>query len=536
MKQGLRWSSVRVRLTLWNVAVLALVLAGFSAALLTTVRVRMQTGMDRELADRAHMFVARWARQDPFAPQPRAAGRPDWVPGAPGPGPEGQEPGSPRPDEGVPPEERGPAPGQGGGLPPFPPDRRGYFQRPRVLNPDGGPLNPGGPDEPWDLKTCLRAARGEEHYSTVEVEGERVRVFSAPLRREGAVRGVVQVARPLGEQERFHEGLLRTLLMLIPLALLVAGAGGAFLTDRALRPVRQVSQAAAQISAEDLSRRLEVRGEDELSELAETFNDMLARLDRAFRQLEAAFEQQRRFTGDASHELRTPLTVIKANTSLALSGERTPEEYREALQAADQAANTMNRIVQDLLLLTRSDSGRLGLEWQPLLLDSVLRQAASQVRVPGGPAVRLLLPEAPLAVFGDTHYLVRLFVNLLENAARHTPPEGRITVSAELAGDTVVASVEDTGEGIPPEHLPHVCERFYRVDSARTHAGHGRGGGTGLGLAICQSIVRAHGGTLRIESEVGRGTRVTVLLPRAEGPALPHGESAVAPALGSGGA
>jgi signal transduction histidine kinase len=339
------------------------------------------------------------------------------------------------------------------------------------------------------------------------------------------VEGVLQLAHPLEEQERLYGGLIGALLTLIPLALLVAGLGGAFLTGHALRPVRQLQEAAAQISAEDLSRRLEVPGKDEFSELAATFNGMVARLEAAFRSLEAAYQQQRRFVGDASHELRTPLTVVKANTSLALSGQRTAADYREALQAVDGAADMMSRIVQDLLLLARSDSGRLGLEPRPVELGPLLRQAAASVPNPHAVPILLDLPATPCQAHGDSHHLTRLFVNLLENAVRHTPPEGRIAVAARYGTDAaegtgspfLTVSVQDTGEGIPAEHLPHVCERFYRVDAARSHAGYagqGSGGaGAGLGLAICQSIVQAHGGVLSIESEEGRGTTVWVTLP-----------------------
>ena len=303
--------------------------------------------------------------------------------------------------------------------------------------------------------------------------------------------------------------------------MLVAGLGGAFLTGRALRPVREVTQAAAQIGVNDLSQRLKVESDDEFGELAQTFNAMIARLEEAFVRMEAAYEEQRRFTGDASHELRTPLTTIKANTSLALSGERSAAQYREALEAADRAADTMNRIVQDLLLLTRSDAGNLSLEQQRFPIEAPIANALDMVRHLRGASIELDLAPEALEVNGDLHHLTRLFTNLLENALRHTPPEGRIEVAARAAdtpqGRVVIVRVTDSGEGIPAEHLPRVCDRFYRVDVARSRAGYagGAGGGTGLGLAICQSIIRAHGGEMTIKSEVDRGTTVMVTLPAA---------------------
>ncbi len=337
-----------------------------------------------------------------------------------------------------------------------------------------------------------------------------MRVFSVPLRRDEIVVGAVQVAFPLTDINRAIASLNRTLLTLAPLALLIAGAGGAFLTDRALRPVRHISQAAEQIEAKDLSGRLPVTGKDEFSELARTFNAMLGRLEEAFTLLEKAFEQQRRFTADASHELRTPLTVIKANTSLALRGTRTVEDYRRALEAADRAADMTTSIVQDLLLLARSDAGNLGLSADVMPIQQVLERASEAVRNPENAPVRLNIFDADLSVVGNENELIRLFSNLLENAARHTPVDGTITVTAHSEEKTLVVTVADTGEGIPPEHLPHVTERFYRVDASRTRPS----GGTGLGLAICRSIVEAHGGTLSITSAVGKGTTVTVTLPR----------------------
>jgi signal transduction histidine kinase len=538
----MRWSSIRIRLTLWNTFVFALILAGLGAILCYTVRADVQRATDRELA-RSARRIQEWAEREPEdfqrrddraeerqAPD-RSAATSSPSPGA------GNAPGSS-------PGASSPSPDRRGG-----PGPSGLFRRPRVLDLQGRPLRRSSGDGPWDPAAFARSAAGESLYSEVEAEGEPFRVYSVPLRINGKIGGVIQAAMPLADQQRLNDGLIRRLLTLIPLALLIAALGGIFLTERALRPVRKINQAAAQLGAEDLSQRLEVTGKDELAELAVTFNGMIARLDEAFRKLEgayhdleAAYEHQRRFTGDASHELCTPLARIKMSTSLALSRERTPEEYRQAIQAADQAADAMNRIVQNLLLLSQSDAGRLDLDRCHFSLEEILQKSIASVPNQKGVPIHLELPEDPLQVYADPDYLVRLVVNLLENAVRHTPRDGRITVSAELVKNggvgewgnggggpspippfshsptppfpTVVIRIQDTGEGIPPEHMPHVCERFYRVDPSRSRAGHLAGGGTGLGLAICQSIVEAHGGTMTIRSEVGRGTTVTVTLPQ----------------------
>jgi heavy metal sensor kinase len=334
-----------------------------------------------------------------------------------------------------------------------------------------------------------------------------------PIERRGRVDEVLQLAYPLYGVLREIDGLESTLLALVPFGLLAAGLGGAFLTGRALRPVREIAGTAARLGASDLSERLPVSGHDEFSELSSSFNAMLARL-------EEAFERQRRFTADASHELRTPLSIIKANTSMALEHPWPEERYREFLAAIDTAAGRQSRIVEELLFLARADAGRLARDVGPVCLIEALEEAAEAVTRPGYPGVptkwvdgcwpciRLESIDPALMVRGSGSELTRLFTNLLENAVRHTPPEGTVTVSARVDAMSVTVTVTDTGEGIAPEHLPHLGERFYRVDAARS-AGTG---GTGLGLAICRSITEAHGGRMTLESQVGAGTAVRIRL------------------------
>lgn len=501
----MRWNSVRLRLTLWNVFVLALVLAGYAVTLTLTIPRMLAAEVDSELEERAARVTRWWSRFDAY---PTSSGTPNrwWAPFIDRSGAAERRSGS-----------------TSGPLGDTEADRRGYFRRPRILSTDGEALVPFSGDVPWDPDTFLISLGGQKVYSRITVENETLRVLSLPLwsgggdPETGEIEGVVQVAHPLGEHERLTAGMIRLPLALIPVALLVAGLGGVFLTHRALRPVREVTQAAAQIDAEDLSRRLEVRGKDEMAELARTFNGMIGRLEGAFgsleaayAQLEAAFEQQRRFTGDASHELRTPLTRIKGSASLALTRERTPQEYQNSLRIINKAADAMNEIVQDLLLLARADSGQLNAALRPTSLAELVESAVAELPGDGAP-IRLDVPSGLPLLQADSGQLRRVFVNLLMNARRHTPPDGEIEFGARSGEGHVAITVRDTGEGIPPEHLPHVCERFYRVDAARSRGS----GGTGLGLAICQSIVQAHQGSLSLESEVGVGTRVTVILPAA---------------------
>jgi len=192
-----------------------------------------------------------------------------------------------------------------------------------------------------------------------------------------------------------------------------------------------------------------------------------------------------------------------------------PEDQKRVMERIDRAAGLMSGVIQDLLLLARSDAGQLDLQFRPVSLQEGLEEAVAYTATDGSPTVinQVSAAGGNWIVQGDTTHLVRIFSNLIGNAIRHTPSTGSITLSAGDAGNCVVVTVADTGEGIAPEHLPHVMERFYRVDAARTRAQ----GGTGLGLAICQSIARAHGGDLEIQSEVGMGTQVSVILPKIPG-------------------
>jgi signal transduction histidine kinase len=557
------WSSVRVRLTLWNICVLAFVLGGFGFAFCYAVQANQSAAIKLDLRMRARPFTDDHFPGGPVGPgEPGRRGGPRGFGGSIGFGPGGPGGGLTRgfwvgrgPGDWEHSQEfvGPPTPGRlrvffrdWRGMGPKPPDaeerarsgsrvrstveleadRRRFRLGPRLFDLQGKSLGPFGPeaDPPWDRAAFAAAAKGKELFTVVVVDDERVQVYSAPMTQEGKVEGVVQIPHSLTELDRLLENQYRTLLLLIPAALLVAGIGGLFLTSHALRPVRKVTQAAAQIGAEDLSQRLEVTGKDELAELAGTFNGMIARLEGAFqsreqayRQLESAYQEQRRFTADASHELRTPLARIKGITSLALFGPHCADEYHDALTIADQAADVMNRIVQDLLLLARSDAGQLSPRFAPVSVERLLLGAADRLHGQPGAPIRVELPAERLELRGDADHLTRLLVNLLENAVRHTPEDGEVLLSACREGSATLLTVSDNGEGIPAEHLPHLCERFYRVDASRTRAD----GGTGLGLAICQSIVQAHEGSLSIRSRPGLGTTVEVRLPGLVAPELP---------------
>jgi signal transduction histidine kinase len=410
---------------------------------------------------------------------------------------------------------RGPGPPQGSG--PGGPGMRGQNMAPRgdarMLNDPLAPraIDPEGrvtPDQPVLSEPGFRAAaQGARDYRTVEFEGARVRVVS--LRRQTPSGGwqVVQAGRDLTETHALLAQQRNVLLLMLPVAVLVAALGGAFLVRRALKPVEDVTHAAEKIGAEDLSMRLEVHGDDELARLAQTFNGMIERLDLSFTDLESAFENQKRFVADASHELRTPLSRVKLLTSASLTQQTSEAEKTEALRGIDAAADDMARLIEGLLALARADAGSIALGSENIDIGDCARNAVKSLA--DDPRIRVDVAPGTKAR-GDADAVQRVLTNFLTNAQRYTDPHGRITVSAKTEGEHVRVTVQDDGEGIPAEHLDHVTERFYRVDSSRNRAD----GGTGLGLAICASLAAAMQGSIEIESTPGQGTTASLILPR----------------------
>jgi heavy metal sensor kinase len=300
--------------------------------------------------------------------------------------------------------------------------------------------------------------------------------------------------------------LLVTLSLGSLVTLAVALGGGWWLADRAMRPVKTITQTARDISESDLSRRLNLKTKDELGELASTFDAMLARL-------QAAFDRQRQFIADASHELRTPLTIVNLETSRALQSKRTPQEYQRALGVIHSEYEFMTRLVNDLLVLARLDSGQPLIHKERLDLSDVALDAAERLsHLAEQNGVKIETGELPeVSVEGDRQLMLRMLSNLIENGIKHTVGnDRRVKVETGAGEDSVRVQVSDNGEGIPPEYLPHIFERFYQVDKARTHDAEDHANGSGLGLAIVQSIARMHGGEVRVESMPGQGTMFEV--------------------------
>lgn len=384
--------------------------------------------------------------------------------------------------------------------------------RPQRYDSEGKAVGPINHDALWDrngFETVLRT-RSEAINSIKSEDGEWYRVVSLPGVAPNVA--VVQAASPLAGTLDLLATVDRVLWMLMPVCLLFAIFGGAFLTDRVLRPLRQMTRSAEHIGAQNFDERLPVIGDDEFSELADTFNNLLGRQEIAYTQQRRALEQMRRFTADASHELKTPLTVIQGNAGMALSSPPDVATYRQTLQEIDTAARGMSHLVHDLLLLARSDSGQLGRNVIELLMGELLGLAKSRVPVGTHARITIRLESQDLSVIGNEMELVRLFSNLIDNATHYTPETGRVMVTARRRGERgewVEVKVADNGIGIAPEHLAHLGERFYRADTSRARPT----GGSGLGLSICKGIVEAHGGTISFASAPGVGTTVTVFLP-----------------------
>jgi heavy metal sensor kinase len=286
--------------------------------------------------------------------------------------------------------------------------------------------------------------------------------------------------------------------------LLLGLAGGWWLASRAIRPIEDISATALKIAAGDLSHRINVADtESELGRLAGILNSTFARL-------EAAFAHQARFTADASHELRTPISVIVTQTQSALSRERAATEYREALEACQRAAKRMRSLTESLLQLARLDAGQEPMQRETFDLARVTLESVELVRpLAGERAIELQCNLTSVECLGDAGRIGQVATNLLTNAIHFNRERGRVQVSVRAEEAAAWLTVTDTGVGIPAEDLPHIFERFYRVDKSRSRIQ----GQNGLGLAICKAIVDSHGGSISVSSQTASGATFVVKLP-----------------------
>jgi histidine kinase len=304
-------------------------------------------------------------------------------------------------------------------------------------------------------------------------------------------------------QESFNEALTWAALAAGALALMVS----LYLSGRVVKPVRAMMSASQRIAAGNYDERVQERGADELGQLAHSFNQMAA-------QLQQVESMRRQLIGDVAHELRTPLTAIKGSMEGLMDGvlPASIETYHQIYQEADR----LNRLVEDLQELSRVEAGAYEMDLRPielpLMVKTVEKRLGSQFKEKN---VKLTvdLPSDLPPVRADDDRIIQVLTNLISNALRYTPAGGAVTLCASLQGSYVHLTVKDTGIGIPPEHLPHIFTRFYRVDKSRSR----QAGGSGIGLTIARHLVEAHGGRIWVESEgLDRGSAFTFTLPAVE--------------------
>ncbi|HEY6222574.1 MAG TPA: ATP-binding protein [Gemmatimonadales bacterium] len=377
------------------------------------------------------------------------------------------------------------------------------------------------------LRNVIVAAQGRRVEGTIRLapEGQRLRYIVRPLGPEVTQGGAVLVGVRPETAELGLEQTFSTFLLILPFGVLAAYAIGSLVARRALRPVDQITNEVREITdGTSLHRRLpSSMVKDELGRLADTLNQMIGRLERSFAAL-------RRFTADASHELKTPLTVLKAAVERALTTPNLPAESLTALEESMDEINRMTELVDALLTLARADEGLVRLHQEPVDLRALIletEETGELLAEPAGIEVSADAPVDPVIVPVDGSRIRQLVMNLLTNAVKYTPAGGRVRLWLERDDGRVRFGVSDTGIGIAPGDLPHIFDRFWRADSARTRTGERPG--VGLGLAICKWIAEAHGGTIEVQSRPGRGTTFSVTLPVSSAPPQPPAAPAPTP-------
>ena len=314
------------------------------------------------------------------------------------------------------------------------------------------------------------------------------------------------VAYPLEPIYELTDSIFYNFLFITPLALLISVIGGWFLAHKSLKPVDELTKTAKEITAQNLSRRLPtLRANDELSRLTEQFNDMISRL-------QASFTQIQQFSADASHELRTPLTIMRGEIEVALRNQRLSKDTRELLGSINDELIRLSSIVESLMILVKSDTGRLVFNMQPIALDEFIEQIFEETKVLAeSKKIKVSLERSqPIRIHGDSIRLKQLFLNLMDNALKYTPPRGRVMLTLLKEDGDAVVTVKDNGIGIPRKDQIKIFERFYRVDRSEDDED---AGGSGLGLSIAKWITEAHHGTLEVKSRENKGSTFIVRLP-----------------------
>lgn len=356
-------------------------------------------------------------------------------------------------------------------------------------------------------QSMTQALAGHAWEGTIKTtDDQEVQWYSQALTTQGKAFAVLQVGLSLTSQHQVLRQLVTLLLIVGALALLLCALSSYWLAARSFRPVRKATQTAQRIQAGDLRQRVPLpQAHDEIYDLALTFNEMLDTL-------EQTMLRQQRFVADASHELRTPVAVIRNKASIALLQPQTRRHYETVLQEITAETERLGHLISDLLVLARGDEGRARFEREPVRFDLLTRATVSSAQALAEErAIRLTVEaEKPVTLKGDEARLMQVVLNLVENALCYTDPGGTVQVEVTAQKDAAYLLVRDTGKGIAPQHLPHLFERFYRADPSRRQT---RGNNSGLGLAIVEWIVRLHGGTITVASDVGKGSCFCVQIP-----------------------
>ncbi|MFQ5714371.1 MAG: heavy metal sensor histidine kinase [Candidatus Scalinduaceae bacterium] len=357
-------------------------------------------------------------------------------------------------------------------------------------------------------RSIANAKRGESTLDTIRVEGRKYpyRLLIKPIYHDDSLKYILQVGIYLKPMYKMIENMGENYVELIPALIIFSIVGGWLIARKSLTPIKNINETTREITASNLNMRLiSTNTGDELDELAKTINLMLNRLEKSFRRII-------QFTSDVSHELRTPIACIKTGTEVILSKERTAKEYRKLHESNLRELENISRMIGDLLILLRSDSGTKNLHLKSFNLGNVLRELQNTFRlISDTKKIYLSTNGTPgIQISGNEILLRRVFSNLLDNAIKYTSPGGRVYVSLEDRGDQAIVRVSDTGTGISEDNIARIFDRFFRVDSSRSR----ETGGVGLGLSISKNIVELHGGKIEVQSKIGAGSTFMVTLPK----------------------